>query len=69
MKGDYVEGKLPNIPIKYLHNKNTKKVDGTSKPIYKLKNGTTFGEVWIVNTNCTHTIDADIYKNNMFLSN
>ena len=55
--------------IKYLHNKNTKKVDGTRKPIYKLKNGTTFGEVWIVNTNCTHTIDADIYKNNMFLSN
>ena len=69
LKGDYVEGKLSNILIKYLHNKNTKKVDGTRKPIYKLKNGTTFGEVWIVNTNCTHTIDADIYKNNMFLSN
>ena len=69
LKVDYVEGKFQNIPIKYLHNKNAKKVDGSRKQIYKLKNGITFGEVWIVNTNCTHTINADIYKNNMFLSN
>ena len=66
LKVDYLEGKLPNVPVSYLHNKGQNKVAGSRAQVYKLKNGITFFPVYISRSNCSSKFGND--ENNIYVS-